>query len=62
MSLRYQVAVKNNGNVDPTEVSVSDPVVTLIGPKGDRHDQEVLNPGETWVYAGDYEGTKADFE
>ena len=58
--IEYQVAIKNNGNMDFTEVSVSDPMVELTGPKGDHDDQEVLSPGETWVYTGDYEVIQAD--
>ena len=60
--INYQVAVKNNGDVKLTEVSVSDPMVTLIGPKEDHTDSEVLNPGEIWVYTGDYEVTEEDIE
>ncbi|RPJ75960.1 MAG: PKD domain-containing protein, partial [Alphaproteobacteria bacterium] len=58
--VNYQIVVKNNGDVDLTDVSVSDPMVTLTGPTGDSADPGVLNPGELWVFAGDYEVTQAD--
>jgi uncharacterized repeat protein (TIGR01451 family) len=58
--LPYRIVVNNDGNVDLTGVSVGDPMITLIGPTGDDFDPEVLNPGETWVYTGDYALTQDD--
>jgi PKD repeat protein len=60
--VEYQVAVKNKGNMDLTEVSVSDFMVELEGAKGDHDDQETLSPGETWIYKGNYEVTQADID
>ena len=60
--INYQIAVKNNGDVDLTGVSVNDPMITLTGPTGDHADPGVLNPGETWVYTGDYEVTQEDID
>ena len=61
--INYQVAVKNNGNVDLTDVSVDDPkVTTLTISDGDHNDPGVLNPGETWVYTGDYSVTQEDID
>ncbi|MHB8101622.1 MAG: beta strand repeat-containing protein [Methanosarcina sp.] len=60
--INYQIAVKNNGNIDLTGVSVSDPIIILTGPTGDRINPGVLNPGETWVYTGDYEVTQEDID
>ena len=54
--------MKNNGDVDLTGISVKDPMITLTGPTGDRINPGVLNPGETWVYTGDYEVTQADID
>src|SRR5664280_963943 len=58
--IHYRIVVKNDGNVDLTGVSVNDPMIILTGPIGDDNDPRVLNPGETWVYTGDYALTQAD--
>ena len=60
--INYQVAVKNNGDVDLTEISVDDPMVTLTKSGGDHDDPGVLNPGETWIYTGDYSVTQEDID
>ena len=56
----YRIVVTNDGNVDLTGVSVSDPMINLTGPTGDENDLDVLNPGETWVYNGVYLLTQDD--
>ena len=56
----YRIIVNNEGNVDLTGISITDPLVTLTGPSGDITDPEVLNPGELWVYTGDYTVTQED--
>ena len=53
--INYQVAVKNNGDVSLTNISVDDPLITLNKVSGDNKHPGTLDPGETWVYAGDYE-------
>ena len=58
--ISYQVAVRNNGDVKLTGISISDPLVTLTGPSGDHNDPGILNPRETWMYTGDYEITQED--
>jgi uncharacterized repeat protein (TIGR01451 family) len=60
--INYQVVVKNNGNIDLTDVLVSDPMVDLTKRSGDSADSGVLNPGETWVYTGDYTVTQEDID
>ncbi|HZK60767.1 MAG TPA: PKD domain-containing protein, partial [Anaerovoracaceae bacterium] len=60
--INYQVVVKNNGNVDLTGVKVSDPMIELTEPTGDDKDPGVLNPGEVWVYNGDYSVTQDDID
>ena len=60
--ITYQVAVKNNGDVDLTGVSVDDPLITLTKSSGDYSDPGVLNPGETWIYTGDYTVTQSDID
>jgi len=56
----YRIVVKNDGNVDLTGVSVSDPMIELTGPTGDDTDPGVLNLGEVWVYTGIYTLTPDD--
>ncbi|MGB9133499.1 MAG: PGF-pre-PGF domain-containing protein [Methanosarcina sp.] len=58
--IEYQISVKNNGKVDLTGVSVSDPLVQLAGPVGDDVCPGVLNVGETWKYTGNYTVTQDD--
>ncbi|MDY9928170.1 PGF-CTERM sorting domain-containing protein, partial [Methanosarcina sp.] len=58
--IEYQVAVKNEGRVDLTGISVKDSLITLTGPAGDDIDPGVLNPGETWKFCGNYTVTRAD--
>ncbi|MCC4771936.1 internalin, partial [Methanosarcina sp. DH2] len=58
--IEYQILVKNEGNTDLTGVSVSDPMITLIGPTGDEIGPGVLNPGETWKFVGNYTVTQTD--
>jgi PKD repeat protein len=60
--INYQVAVKNDGKVDLTGVKVSDPMIELTEPTGDDKDPGVLNPGEVWVYNGDYSVTQDDID
>jgi methanogen extracellular protein (TIGR04279 family)/PGF-CTERM protein/uncharacterized repeat protein (TIGR01451 family) len=60
--INYQVAVKNNGHEDLTGVSVDDPMITLTKNSGDYNDPGVLNPGETWIYKGDYTVTQSDID
>jgi PKD repeat protein len=60
--IQYQVAVKNNGNVDFTGVSVDDPMISLTKSSGNHNDPRVLNPGETWVYTGYYTVKQQDID
>ena len=61
--INYQIAVENNGDVDLQNVHVTDSLIDdLSGPTGDRTDPGVLNPGELWVYTGDYIVTQADID
>ncbi len=60
--IEYQIAVKNNGKVDLTGVSVSDPLIQLTGPVGNDVCPEALNVGETWKYTGNYTVTQEDLD
>jgi uncharacterized repeat protein (TIGR01451 family) len=61
--INYQIAVENNGDVDLHNVHVTDSLIDdLSGPTGDSADSGVLNPGETWIYKGDYIVTQADID
>ena len=43
--LPYRIVIKNDGNVDLTGVSVSDPMITLTGPTGDDADHGSVESG-----------------
>jgi trimeric autotransporter adhesin len=60
--INYQVAVRNVGDIDLTNVTVYDPMITLTKSNGDNNDPGVLNPGEVWVYAGNYTLTQSDID
>jgi PKD repeat protein len=60
--INYQVAVKNNGDLSLTNVTVDDPMLTLEKKSGDNKHPGILDPGETWVYTGDYEVTAFDID
>ena len=59
--ISYQVNVTNDGNIDLTNVSVTDPLLgTLTGPTGDNSPTGTLNVGEIWTYTGNYTVTQED--
>ena len=58
----YRIVMQNDGNVDLTNVTVEDPLVSLIGPTGDDYDPDIMNPGETWVFNGTYNLTQDDVD
>jgi uncharacterized repeat protein (TIGR01451 family) len=60
--ITYQVAVKNIGNADLTNVTVNDPMIKLTKSIEDGKSQEVLSPGDLWVYTGSYTITQADID
>ena len=69
--INYTVEVSNAGNVDLTNVVVSDPLVTdLAGVDadvngfndGDTDEDGELDVGETWLYEGTYTITQADMD
>lgn len=58
--IQYLVAVKNTGDVNLTNVTVADPLANLTKSSGDQKNPEILNPGETWMYIGNYTVTASD--
>ncbi|MCC4770787.1 internalin, partial [Methanosarcina sp. DH2] len=59
--ISYQINVTNTGNVDLTNVSVTDTLIgNLTGPTGDNEPLNILNVGETWTYTGTYTVTQQD--
>ena len=60
-TLKYTITVKNTGNVDITNVVLSDDLAGAATlDSGDAVDAGVLNVGETWTYSASYAATQAD--
>ena len=57
--INYTITVDNDGDVDLTNVIVSDSLIGLTGPSGDDGDG-ILETFETWIYSGQYEVTQDD--
>jgi uncharacterized repeat protein (TIGR01451 family) len=65
--ISYQIVVSNDGNVDLTGASVTDPLLegangTLSGPSGDTDNDGTLDVGETWTYTGSYTAQQSDID
>jgi uncharacterized repeat protein (TIGR01451 family) len=58
--INYQISVSNVGNVDLTNITLSDSLINLTGPSGDAVPLDVLDPGEIWTYTGNYTVTQTD--
>jgi len=50
--ITYQINVSNIGNLDLSNITVNDSLITLTGPEGDNAPVEFLNVGEIWTYTG----------
>ena len=53
-TIRYRIVVKNEGDVRLTNIKVNDSLINLIRSIGDYTAEGVLNPGEVWIYTGNY--------
>jgi PGF-pre-PGF domain-containing protein/uncharacterized repeat protein (TIGR01451 family) len=60
--IRYSILVTNEGNVELTGVTVSDPMITLTGPVESLSTDGVLELGENWTYTGNYTVTEDDMD
>ncbi len=62
--ITYTFTVTNPGNVDITDVEVTDPLISpnpLPGPaSGDANNNDILEPGETWIYTATYTVQQSD--
>ena len=59
--ISYQVKVTNDGNIDLTNVSVTDPLLGyLTGPAESLNADRILEVGENWTYTGYYTVTQED--
>ena len=58
--INYLVNVTNNGNVELSNVTVTDPLINLTGPAKSIDNDTVLDVGENWNYTGNYTVTQAD--
>ncbi|MHC1594315.1 MAG: DUF7507 domain-containing protein [Methanotrichaceae archaeon] len=58
--ITYAINVTNPGNVNLTDVNVTDSQIDLTGPEGDVNDDQYLNTSEIWTYTGTYTVTEKD--
>ncbi|MEM7185439.1 MAG: VWA domain-containing protein, partial [Bacteroidota bacterium] len=62
--ITYTFAVSNPGNVGITDVEVTDPLISpnpIPGPdSGDTNNDNILDPGETWIYTATYTVQQSD--
>ncbi len=58
--ITYAINVTNPGNVNLTDVNVTDSQIDLTGPRGDVNDDQYLNTSEIWTYTGTYTVTEKD--
>jgi uncharacterized repeat protein (TIGR01451 family) len=60
-TINYTIELTNTGSVDITDVTVLDSLITLTREADDPgNDDDVLEPGETWVFSGSYITTTED--
>ncbi len=58
--ISYQVNVTNDGNLNFTNVNVTDPLIKLTGPVESNSNDSILEAGEIWTYDGNYTVTQED--
>ena len=58
--IAYQVKVTNDGNIDLTNVNVTDSLTNLAGPVESNSNDTILEVGENWTYTGNYTVTQED--
>ncbi len=59
--ISYQINVNNTGNVDISNVTVTDPLLwNLTGPTGDNSPIGILDVGENWTFTGTYTVLQSD--
>ncbi|MEM7087780.1 MAG: VWA domain-containing protein, partial [Bacteroidota bacterium] len=63
--ITYTFTVTNQGNVDITNVEVTDPLIDPVNPipgpaSGDANNNGILEVGETWIYTAVYTVVQAD--
>ena len=61
-TISYTFTVENDGNVTVTNLTVSDPLVSLSYDSGDTDTDGDLDVGETWIYTGSYAVTQTDID
>jgi gliding motility-associated-like protein/uncharacterized repeat protein (TIGR01451 family) len=62
-TLNYTITLRNNGSAPLTGVNVSDPFAGGAGyASGDADNDNILDPGESWIYTADYAATQADID
>ena len=58
--ISYRINLTNVGNIDLTNVTLYDSLISLTGPIGDNSPLGVMTIGETWTYTGNYTVTQTD--
>ncbi|QQX75568.1 DUF11 domain-containing protein [Aequorivita iocasae] len=62
-TISYTFTVTNEGNVNLSNVTLTDPLIaTITGPTGDTDGDGELDVTETWVYTGNYAITQVDID
>ncbi|AAM31034.1 hypothetical protein MM_1338 [Methanosarcina mazei Go1] len=60
--ITYSIVVTNTGDVDLTNVVVTDSLIDLAGPVESENKDSVLEVGETWTFTGMYTVTQQDID
>ncbi len=58
--INYQINVTNYGGLPFQPVSIYDSLTTITGPTESKTSDKILNPGEVWIYTGNYTVTQDD--
>ena len=58
--ISYQVDIANDGNLNFTNVNVTDSLIKLTGPIESNSNDSILETGENWTYTGNYTVTQGD--
>jgi gliding motility-associated-like protein/uncharacterized repeat protein (TIGR01451 family) len=60
--INYTITVRNLNVIGVGNISVFDPMLTLVGPVGDENNNDIIDFSEEWVYTGTYTVTQEDID